>query len=358
MLSIFHTADLHLDAPFAGLTPEQGALRRDEQRKLLLHLAQLCREKSCDLWLMAGDVFDGTSVRPETVEALQTAFAQCGAQVFVAPGNHDPYTPASPWHLADFPENVHIFSGDMEAVALPELQCRVWGAGFRGQQAFDLLRPIPENPDGFWEIGVFHGDPLYPSVYHPIAKQTLQTCGLDYLALGHIHKTALPKQAGRTWYGWPGAGVARGFDETGARCAFSVELSENGCVTEPIVLPGLRYEVLTVPAGDDPETAVKTALPVDSRETVCRVTLTGETEPFDREALEQTLSELCFALELRDETTPPRAIWADCGEETLRGLALSTLKQQLDNAQSPQEARELALAARYVLAALEGREEP
>ena len=348
MLSILHTADFHLDAPFAALTPEQGAVRRGQQRQLLLQLAELCRKERGDLWLLSGDVFDGDAVRPETVDAMKAAFAACGAQVCIAPGNHDPYTADSVWHRQTWPENVHIFSGSMEAFSFPELHCRVWGAAFRSSCAENLLRPIPEAQDGFWEIGVFHGDPVYPGNYHAISKETLQTCGLDYLALGHIHKTSLPQQLGRTYYGWPGAAAARGFDETGPRYAFWVQLSDRGCETRQIPLPGLTYETVTVAAGDDPEAAVRRVLPADGQDTVCRVTLTGEAEPFDVPALEQRLWGLCLQLEIRDETVPPRDLWADCGTPTLRGLALTELKQQHDAGDV-----HAALAARYLLAALD-----
>ena len=41
MLTILHAADLHLDAPFASLAPEQARRRRAEQRELLERLAAL-----------------------------------------------------------------------------------------------------------------------------------------------------------------------------------------------------------------------------------------------------------------------------------------------------------------------------
>ena len=353
MLRILHTADLHLDAAFAALPPEESARRRSQQRQLMMLLSNLCRREQADLWLVAGDLFDNAQVYPETLEALQTAFSRCGAPVCIAPGNHDPYTDDFPWRRVAWPDNVHIFSGDMEAVTFPQLRCRVWGAAFRAQYAENLLRPIPKAQDGFWEIGVFHGDPVNAVPHHAISRKTLQTCGLDYLALGHLHKTALPQQLGRTWYGWPGAACARGFDETGTRYAFWVQLSEDSCETRQIPLPGLRYEIITVPAGDDPEAAIRGALPAETADTVCRVILTGEALPFDRAALEEKLAGCCLRLELRDETEPPRNLWADCGEHTLRGLALTELKQRYDAGET-----HAALAARYLLAALEGREEP
>ena len=229
VLRILHGADLHLDSPFAALPPEQAASRRRQQRQLPAALAALCRKHHCDLMLLAGDVFDGVQVCPETIEALQKAFADCGVPVMIAPGNHDPASSRSPWLQAQWSENVHIFTGPMEAVELPELCCRVWGAGFQDAEAYDLLRPIPRNEDGWLEIGVFHGDPLYAGPYHPITAQTLRDCGLDYLALGHIHKLQMPKQAGRTFYGWPGAAMGRGFDETGEKGVLQVALDRGIC---------------------------------------------------------------------------------------------------------------------------------
>ena len=52
MIKLIHGADLHLDSPFSGLTPEQAAARRQEQRELLDRLAGLAREREADLVLV------------------------------------------------------------------------------------------------------------------------------------------------------------------------------------------------------------------------------------------------------------------------------------------------------------------
>ena len=44
MLHILHGADLHLDAPFTGLSAEQARQRRSELRELPRRLAELARE--------------------------------------------------------------------------------------------------------------------------------------------------------------------------------------------------------------------------------------------------------------------------------------------------------------------------
>lgn len=361
MLRILHAADLHLDSPFAALTPEQAAARRRLQRQLPERLVDLCQERDCRLLLLAGDVLDGGLVCPETVEAMQAAFARCRVPIFIAPGNHDPYTPDSPWARTAWPDQVHIFrSQAWEPVTLPELGCRVWGAAFQGREARELLRPVPVRNDGLLDIGVLHGDPEHTGPYNPISPRQLAECGLDYLALGHIHRTAPPRRAGRTWYAWPGVAMGRGFDETGVHGAFQVDLDleRNLCRASLLPLPGPQYAQLTVSVDGDPEKAVLASLPEDSQSLICRLTLTGEAEPFDRAALEARLAPRFAALELRDETVPFRTLWEGWDAQTLRGLALQTLKQQYDAAPDQETRRTAALAARYVLAALEGREAP
>ena len=96
MLTFLHAADFHLDSPFHALPPEQAAERRQEQRQLLTRLADTARQAQVDLVFLAGDLFDGQRARPETVQALYQVLEELEAEVFLSPGNHDPYSPTSP----------------------------------------------------------------------------------------------------------------------------------------------------------------------------------------------------------------------------------------------------------------------
>ena len=84
-LKILHSADWHLDSPFAGFDDSQRALLKQEQQSIPGKTAQLCRREKCDLLLLAGDIFDGEPAR-ETVEVLKKALSECGARVFITPG--------------------------------------------------------------------------------------------------------------------------------------------------------------------------------------------------------------------------------------------------------------------------------
>lgn len=346
MVKLLHAADLHLDSPFSGLTPEDALARRRLQRQLPLVLARLCRAEGCGLLLLAGDVFDGQRVAPETVEALQRALEEVAVPVFVAPGNHDPYTEGSPWATAAWPGNVHIFSGGWEGIPLPDLGCRVWGAAFSGGSARRLLGTVPAG-SGLTELGVLHGEVAAVGDYNPMTEAEIAAGGLAYLALGHIHRTQLPVRMGQTWVGWPGVTLGRGFDETGDHGVLLVTLEQGRCTGQLRVLPGPRYHRLTTQAGTVPE------LPAGCESDYIRLEVTGEGGPADCAALEQALAGRCRSLRVIDRTVPPADLWVEAGAGSLRGLALARLRaaRQAGDPAADQ-------AARYLIAALEGRDAP
>ena len=232
---------------------------------------------------------------------------------------------------------------------LEDQNCRIWGAGFRDTDAWGLLQPI-EPIAGIWEGGVLHGDPENDSTYNPISKESLQNCGLDYLALGHIHKGSALQKAGKTHFGWPGCTMGRGFDECGKKGVWYVELDEQGCRQEFLPLPLPKFEILKLDMED-------LTVPPDAEGSICCLILTGEADGVDTDAVYGKLADKFFHLEVRNATTPKRDLWADCGTGTLRGIALSHLKQQYDGAEES-EKPVILQAAKVLLAALEGREQP
>ena len=131
MIRVLHTGDLHLDSPFRGLSAEKAQTRREEQRGLLDKVAALAEERGVDVVLIAGDLFDGDGVYYETTRMLAEVFGRMKARIFIAPGNHDPYSDFSPYASVRWPDNVHIFHSDyFERVELPELNAVVYGNAF------------------------------------------------------------------------------------------------------------------------------------------------------------------------------------------------------------------------------------
>jgi len=359
MLKLIHGADFHLDSPFSGLTPEQAALRRSEQRELLDRLAQTARDKGADLVLLSGDLLDSEQVYRETAQALARALGSIPCPVFIAPGNHDFYSDRSVYATLDWPDNVHIFrSGEMEAVDLPDLNCTVYGRAFTGghQTQSPLAHFRADWETRRLQIMCLHGDLAPQSSYGPISPEEIAASGLDYLALGHIHAGTGLRREGDTFWAYPGCPEGRGFDELGEKGVLYVEVEHGNVSAQFAPLARRHYEILSVDVtGRAPLDAIRAALPTHTQEDVYRILLTGEGEAPDLHALERALAGRFYALTLRDHTRLPQDLWARREEDTLTGLFLRSMwaKCQAD----PQN-QTLQLAARFGLAALERGADP
>ena len=357
MLKIIHGADFHLDSPFSGLTPERAAQRRGEQRALLDRLAQLARERQADLVLLSGDLLDSERLFRETARALSQSLGAIPCPVFLAPGNHDFYSPASAYASLEWPDNVHIFrSGEMEAVSLPGLNCTVYGRAFTvPRQEGSPLAGFRAEGEGL-HLGCLHGDIAPNSPYGPITREEIAGCGLDYLALGHIHQYSALQRSGETFWAYPGCPEGRGFDELGEKGVLYLEAEPGHVSAQFVPLCRRRYQILTVGLTEaaDPLSAILAALPEETGEDIFRILLTGESEAPDLSALERALASRFYGLTLIDRTRLPRDLWQRRGEGNLTGLFLEEMWQLC---QKDPEDPVRQLAARFGLAALENGED-
>ena len=356
-LKLIHAADLHLDSAFEALGPAKAALRRAEQRQMLLKVFSLVDECGADLLLLAGDVFDYSGhAYAETVETLRSCIENCPVPILVSPGNHDSYRAASPWAGGDFGGKIHIFkSGDTRCVELPELQTRVYGCAFTDSIAPAPLRSFhAEKTEGIWNIGLFHGDTRSPdSRYGAITQADIESSGLDYLALGHVHRRSELAKTGETWWAYPGCTEGRGFDECGEKGALYIEVSDAGVTGEFIPLARRRYEIIEL----DISEGIPAAPPEGRGEDIVRIILTGESDTAPQLAeLQRAWEDSFFALQLRDRSRLRRDLWEGSAQDSLRGLFLRKMREKYDSAQTEAEKQKITQALRWGLAALEGRE--
>ena len=355
-LKFLHAADLHLDSAFEALG-ERAAERRREQRELLAGIVELANSRGCELLLLAGDLLDSGSAYAETGRELCAALAAFGGRVFISPGNHDYYCPASPYASLELPENVHVFrKSALECVELPELGARIWGAGFTDSSCPPLLRGVHiEKREGIVDLCLIHGDVGKPaSPYDPISLQDIAESGFDYIALGHVHSRQDIRREGRSFYGWPGCPEGRGFDECGEKGVYLVGLEPGSCSWEFVPTCRRRYEILTADLDRGP---VEKWLPENTENDIYRIILKGETDAApDLQELEERLSGRFYALQLRDCTSLRRDIWEKAGQDSLTGLFLRRMKELYVRAAGEEERRRVTQAVRWGLAALEGGE--
>ena len=353
MLKILHTADLHLDSAFSGRSEAATARLRQQLRTVPEKIVEICRREGCDLLLLAGDVFDAVPTA-ETMQLLKKALSDVQIPVFISPGNHDFCAPASPWLTGTWPENVHIFAKSvMESVAVPELNCRVYGAGFAAMDCGPLLEDFEICGDEKYHIAVLHGDPMQRnSPYNPVTQAQVADSGLAYLALGHVHKTG-SFRAGQTLCAWPGCPMGRGFDELEEKGVLLVTV---GDVTEARFVPldTPRFYELEAAVETTAQAAVADQLPAVGNEDFYRVTLTGECDTPNLEALAAAFARFPN-LELRDKTQPPADLWGCVGNDSLEGVYFKMLKEAMA-AEDADSAHIALLAAKISRKILDGGE--
>ena len=357
-IKILHAADFHLDSPFDSMPEDKAILRRAEQRELLSKIAQTAETENVDLILLAGDLFDSAISYFETKEAFERFFASIRTKVFIAPGNHDYYSHRSPYAFMNLPENVHVFTSPIiSSVTLPELGCRIWGAGFNSQLSNPLLTGFSADTSELVEIMVMHGDML-GGPYNAVTESEIAQSGLDYLALGHVHTFSGIKKAGNTAYAYPGCPEGRGFDETGEKGLIVGTVSKLSTDLRFKSLGSRQYNTIDVclDGFEEASDAIASQIPENAGRDILKITLCGEyAGGIDTESLVSMFEDNFFHLTIKDNSYPPRNIWEDRGTDTLKGLFLRRLYDKYKLADDDEQAK-ILLAVKYGLAALENRE--
>lgn len=346
-MKLLHSADWHLDAPLTLHTPENREWLRRELLSIPEKVAAAAVREGCDLMLLSGDLFDGAYTK-EAFSAVYRALKDVQIPVCIAPGNHDHYSENSPYFREKLPENVHIFSkNQMESIVFPELDCRVYGGSFTAPCSDPLLENFHAAGQEKWAVGVLHGDPTQASSpYNSVTARQVMDSGLDYLALGHIHKTG-SLRSGSTLCAWPGCPMGRGFDETEEKGVLIVTL-EGEVETRFLPLDTPRFYDWQVAVEGSPALTLFQKLSAAGNDHFYRITLTGEAEPFDTAALTRSFPQFPN-LTVTDRTVPPVDLWASAGTDTLEGLYFAMLRDAMKDSAEPHIVQLAAKLSRQIL---------
>ena len=218
-VKIVHAADLHFDTPFNDMDEEQRNRNKEELREVFSSIVSFCKEKSVDILLLAGDIFDNLTLSKETLYFIENTLGLIeNTRVFISPGNHDPYGSKSFYKLVNWPKNVHIFKENLEKVYIKELDTNVWGAGFSNKYINKSIIKDFSYCGSEINIMVLHGELSSledGNEYNPITTSQIAQSNMDYIALGHRHSFSGIMKEGKTYYAYSGCPQGRGFDETG-----------------------------------------------------------------------------------------------------------------------------------------------
>ena len=354
---ILHCADVHIGAE-CGFLGTKSRTRKAEVKKTFQRILELCKEEKTELLLIAGDLFDDVTISSETLGEIRDGIAALeNCKVVIAAGNHDPATPDSPYMLENFwPDNVVLFTSQPETYLLPELGVRLIGGGFTGTYCYQsMLRKLPVFDDNMINIGVMHGNPVSDNArsdYNAITQRMIQTSGLDYLALGHIHKRSDILKMGNTYYAYPGCPEGQGFDETGDKGVYIGTVEKGYCNLIYRSICKRRVTELTV---DVTEAVTRHELVEllhdrmkeengeDYKEHIYRLTLVGEPKDDICRNTEELLTEFedIWYLKLKNKTRPRINPEELVQENSLRGIYVKQMTQMKGTV--PEEQRELAL---------------
>ena len=211
-VKILHSADFHIGSP-------RSHISGGDTLGTFMRVCALCRSEGADLFLIAGDLFDTPYPDSAVTREVFDVIAALPAEVVAVSGNHDFACGGSVWKNAALPRNLHLFDGEISHIDLPEINVRVFGAGFDSRyREVSFLDGFSAPLGGGINIGVLHADiSSAQSRYAPITAEQIAACGFDYLALGHIHTRSRVERIGKTFCSYSGAPLGRGFDETGEK---------------------------------------------------------------------------------------------------------------------------------------------
>lgn len=337
-----HTGDLHLDSPFVGLTaeapPEVARALRDSTLQAWQRIVKLALDEQVDFAVVAGDAFEHANrtllaqVRfRDGLEALSAA----GIPSFVVTGNHDPLSGWEP--SVRWPEHSHRFGADA-VEARPVIRggreiARVYGISYPVRAVTEnLALRFRRDADAPYAVAVLHanvgGQPGHMP-YSPCTLSDLRASGIEYWALGHIHRPGVLSESGPTVV-YCGNPQGRDPGETEPRGAYVVEVDSAGAAVPVFhATDAVRWQLLELDIGqvegeeslvDAVVAAVEGAQHAAARPIVVRVTLVG------RGALHRSLNRGSLRDEVRQLAqerlpTEARFAWIESLRDATRPLA-------------------------------------
>jgi DNA repair protein SbcD/Mre11 len=231
-----HTADLHLDTPFRGLTgwnPQLSKKLKDATFRSFRMITDLCLERKVDFLIISGDIFDSIN---KSLAAQLKFFSELkrlsdhGISAYFVCGNHDPF---DSWlGILNLPEKVYRFDPDkceyMTFRRGEKAIADIHGISFREaavRQNLAMNFSLPAKPSPI-SIGVLHGTVGLSGPhekYAPFSIEDIADKGFDYWALGHIHKSQIIRNSNPTVV-YPGNPQGRDFGETGIKGCYLVNI--------------------------------------------------------------------------------------------------------------------------------------
>jgi DNA repair protein SbcD/Mre11 len=262
MVRIFHTADVHVGLKFTRGYPEslQKSLV-DERVAVVARMADLANQERCQLFVVAGDLFDHLRVSKKVIRQTAEALRRFDGLVAVLPGNHDYKSEADDPIWPDFKDSLgegHLILDrcvpyDLEPFGMPVvLLPGVCTAKHSKENAVGWIQEATADlPESKLKIGVAHGSlaglsPDFNGDYYPMQQPELAKMDVDVWLLGHTHIRFPDRDEGsdaRVFY--PSTPEPDGFDCGHAGHALVIDIDEDRtCEYRSVRTGRFRFHVM------------------------------------------------------------------------------------------------------------------
>ena len=215
MIRFLHIADLHLGMRITRFSADAIDRVREARFEALENVRELARNprSGFEFVIVAGDLFDDARVKKSIARRTFDLLESFPVPVFVLTGNHDPLEPGSVWDSAPWNQ-----AGARQVRLLSEARPLRLDAGctlfpcpvLRKRSSLDPTSWIASHPRAWQDgvrVGIAHGcvmdRPHLPDDDHPISPTAAEDLDLDYLALGHWHRTRIFAGARMVYPGVP-----------------------------------------------------------------------------------------------------------------------------------------------------------
>lgn len=251
--------DLHLGTPFSYVkmdNPQVNQVVATSTYRSFERIVELAIVEGVDALFITGDVYNSAdhnlAAQVQFVRLLRP-LEEAQIPVYIVQGNHDP---AESWqaHIA-MPSNVHIFS-DTEVERMPLMVGNIEIGGIygiscgHGNERVSQVENFQKWDRDEFSIAMMHGTVGGVSAEHmtvnPCTQGALLDRGMDYWALGHIHKRSVVHQQPYVVYAGNSQGLHK--KETGPKGCYLVQVASNGhCELTFKETNAVRFEHVDIP---------------------------------------------------------------------------------------------------------------
>ena len=213
-MKIIHCGDIHLDSAMgSNFSAVQSRERNAELCATFGHMVSFAVREQVQAVLIAGDLFDSGYVTARTIDYILEQMRNAAeVTFFYLRGNHDACSDA--FEGMALPVNLKTFGNCWTDYPCGDVV--ITGMEPEGNDWYSMYDRLELN-DQRLNIVMLHGQIGTQAGVEQIALPRLKGKGIDYLALGHLHRYHQGQLDMDSQYCYCGCLEGRGFDECGEK---------------------------------------------------------------------------------------------------------------------------------------------